>query len=241
MNIAIEKTKALPFLSLYHQCVNAVRADKEKQPNIFDMMAIAYRESMGTPYADCRDCLSNRRLSEMDDLNSIKGSKFREVIRCDRGVNKGKVPKFLFDSAAYRMYGQLLINQGIEKHEAAMLCSGFGYALRFWTKEFVPYKAHEGLLLVRQFIADPNYQLVVLASDLYEAGSRAKVSSPFPFERLHKQHYRRNDLASVSGRTHGVSEYFRMQYAGVCKAAQMDKKWENPESEPLWRVETFGE
>ena len=203
------------------------------------MMAIAYRESIGVPYAECQDCLSKRRLSEVEELSGIREEGFRQAIRVSRGIHRGKVPKFLFDAAAFKLHGERLQKQGLNKFDAAMLCTGFGIALRFFTKEYALSDPHGGLLYLREFIASPDMQLGVLKNDLYLAGSRAGVAAPYPFERLSKEHYRRNDLAVVGGRTYGLSNYFRKNYEGVSDEAEVHTIWADPESEPYWRAATF--
>lgn len=178
-------------------------------------MAIAYRESMGQPFIDCYDCLGKRRLQEFEEESGLRATKFLETIKVRRGMHQGKIPKFLFDASAFNFYRKLLKNACRDEYEAAMLCTGFGIALRFHTKEYVPYQTADGMEFLRGFTGSPDWQIQTLAKDLIEAGSQRGESNAETFIRLKAQHYRRNNPANVGDRTWGLSEHFRCSYLAL--------------------------
>lgn len=157
--------------SLFNDCHHALSELQGVKPSIFDMMAICWTESLGQFFYDCQNCLMKKRMSEMESVTGIKTYELLNALRCGKGENAHKIPRFVFDAGAYMFLKNRKLQGEWSDVDIAMASCGIGVYTRFHSDMAKVYSIEDFRLYIDRFKRSPHWQLQQLAHDLSAVGA----------------------------------------------------------------------
>jgi hypothetical protein len=166
------KPKPRPYTQLHDEVERTLALIPDFKGDLYIMMAVCVKESMGVPWFCRCDSLFNRNFREVREAFGIRtANDFLREITVRGGLNAGKIPKFKFEEGWYDWNLQDQNVRNMPLLEVITMSCSYGLAQK------PAIDLHDGLpmserrLMLRQLLRDPMFQLMQLASDLNEVGA----------------------------------------------------------------------
>lgn len=161
-----------PYTRLFSDIQKAVSTIPDFKGDVFLMMAVCVRESMGVPWFCKCDSLYKANMNVVRTHFGMEVSnEFLRAITVKGGTNAGKIPKFRFEPGWFGLNQSNPDTARLQPVPLIIMSCSFGMAQKgaLWMVPGVPQA--ERWLAVNQLMKDPEYQLLTLAHDLQQLGA----------------------------------------------------------------------
>jgi hypothetical protein len=160
--------KPAPYGALKKMCEAALLRTHSTRIDVFVMMAVCVKESMGSPWFCRCDSLYKTNLEVVAKyVGQQKAGQFVSLITSTNPYYFNKIPKFRFEPAWYAAKSVLFVREGFPLLESLAMCASYGIAQKgaLW----LPQGADAGTtwLSIKSFMSDPDLQLTQLCYDLH--------------------------------------------------------------------------
>mgnify|MGYP003387035785 CR=1 FL=1 len=161
-----------PYKRLYDTICGAVAEIPDFHGDIFLVMAICVRESMGVPWFCRCDSLYKAHVGTIRRYHGESTLKqFLSLLTVKGGVNAGKIPKFRYNHSWYEEVARRETTAGLYPEQRVFLSCGYGLALKAAINHHSDELLPEWLLAVDSLIRSERYQIQTLIKDLSDFGA----------------------------------------------------------------------
>jgi len=203
---------AKPFLPVIKMTRQAVEGMTLKGFDLYDIAAIAIKESNGNPFFMPQDLLLKANLNALSVGAGVKADDFLLYVRLRHGPNQGSIPKFRFESVWFKQLHGVDPGHKFSKEKRALLACSIGMcqkSILYLTWGHLDYLDDRHL---QQFMSDPFMQLRQCAHDLQSLHAGREVPMDLAFTRYNAGASREH-VTEYGKRVEAIAENLRKEYA----------------------------
>jgi hypothetical protein len=159
-------------------------------------------------------------LVELEEVTGLKTWEFLAALRCGKGENAHKLPRFLFDAGAFHFMKSSKLQGEWSKVDLAIASCGIGIATRFVTSFAKNLPRDNAMNCINEFKRNENMQLQRLAHDLNDCMASDTSGSVKTLENFYSDKRQNNSMFRRSKEVAALSARYRAAYEQALQSTE---------------------